>query len=112
MSSDINKLMNGLDLEWMWREDRRAGVAYAKENVWSRSARRRKERQQENTQTNPDDMDIDEDSEENTEKPVALAVKIALNPEGIWIRWLQGLDYGLFESFCGMLKRSLATPES
>jgi U6 snRNA m6A methyltransferase len=107
MANDINDVMKGLDLQWNWKDDRLAGIAIAKENVWSRSARRRKQRRLENIPTNSDDMDIDEDNEEDTGDFIALGVKIALSPEGISIRWLQGLDYVLFESFCGMLKRSL-----
>lgn len=40
---------------------------------------------------------------------VALGVRISFMSKGhgVEIRWLQGLDGVLFESFCGMLKRKL-----
>ena len=58
--AEINKVMSTLDMAWFWKQDLHAGVAFAKENVWSRSARRRKQRQGEEDH---DAMDEDERSD-------------------------------------------------
>ena len=81
------------------------GVGFAKENVWSRAARR-KQQQSPTSPTNRDQaMNEDEDGEP------ALGFKIRLEGLGggtvVKVRWLQGRDSVLFESFCGMLQRQL-----
>ena len=48
-----------------------------------------------------------ESSEEEEEDVVALAVKITCKEGEVELRWLRGLDYVLFESFCGLTKRAL-----
>jgi 23S rRNA (adenine1618-N6)-methyltransferase len=104
--AEINKVMSTLDMAWFWKQDLHAGVAFAKENVWSRSARRRKQRQGEEDH---DAMDEDERSDLDPEEAVALGVKISVSPEKILIRWIKGFDSVLFESFCGMLKRNIVS---
>ena len=42
---------------------------------------------------------------ETDEAKVALKVKLQLTDHEVEIRWLEGGDSVLFESFCGMLKR-------
>ena len=83
------------------------GVGFAKGNVWSRAARRKQ--QQSHIDSTEKDHGMNEESED--EGP-ALGFKIQLRKgsEGgaeVMIRWLQGRDSVLFESFCGMLKRQL-----
>ena len=107
-SAEINKLMDSLNIAWFWKQDLLAGVAFAKENVWSRSVRRRKQRQIEQSSSHSHEMDVDDDDNKVEPEAAALGVKITVTPERIIVRWLQGFDYILFESFCGMLKRSLA----
>ena len=43
----VDAVMAELDLRWQWRAELHAGVAFARENVWSRSARRKRKFQQE-----------------------------------------------------------------
>jgi 23S rRNA (adenine1618-N6)-methyltransferase len=106
--------MEGLDLRWMWKRDRWAGLAFANENVWSRAARRKKQRSDSSIPRNADIMELDgseedEEMDENeAEGSIAIGLKITLTSDSVGIRWLQGFDYVLFESFCGMLRRHLA----
>ena len=96
--------MQKLDMQWRYKTELSEGVGFAKANVWSRAARRKREQA---SKTGADDIEEDE-----PEVP-ALAVKISMRlPKrgGITatVRWLQGRDSVLFESFCGMLKRQLS----
>jgi 23S rRNA (adenine1618-N6)-methyltransferase len=113
LSSKLNTLLSPLDLEWHWRGEIHTGVAFARENVWSRSARRKRKFQ--STQTNSqaqaqpkkEPQSDEASSSEEEETPPALAVKIVCHPGQVNIRWLRGTDFTLWESFCGMLKRGL-----
>ena len=125
----VNTVLTDLDLRWRWRAAIHTGVAFARENVWSRSARRKRKFQQEaqkalkkskaddeaKKERSQDDDNHDDDapssSEEEDEEPVALAVKITCGENRVDIRWLRGTDFTLWESFCGMLKRSLGARE-
>lgn len=109
---ELNKVMESLDVAWYPDSktgDVYKGAVFAKENVWSRSARRKKQRK---VDAESDDMDVDNDSEdeEDLETTAKLAVRIEMRSDGVSVRWLKGMDYILFESFCGMLKRHFAKP--
>ena len=115
----VNAVLAELDLRWQWRAALHTGVAFARENVWSRSARRKRKFQQEvkekvknkNDEAKDDEEDEDGPSSDEEEDPVALAVKITCSPNRVDIRWLRGTDFTLWESFCGMLKRALGARE-
>jgi 23S rRNA (adenine1618-N6)-methyltransferase len=114
LATKVNALFRELDVRWQWRSSMHAGVILAKENVWSRAARRKRHRQSEMTLHGNDQMEIDEvhdlaDDSMDTEpeEAVALAVKISIHESKVDVRWLKGVDTILFESFCGMLKREL-----
>lgn len=124
----VNAILAELDLRWQWRAALHTGVAFARENVWSRSARRKRKFQQEAKEKfkksdgkevkkgddeAKDDQSEDEDdsSSEEEEEPIALAVKITCSPNRVDIRWLRGTGFTLWESFCGMLKRALGARE-
>lgn len=125
----VNAVLTELDLKWQWRAAQHTGVAFARENVWSRSARRKRKFEQEaKTKTklesklqdaagskgkNEDDEDEDASSSSSSadDEPIALAVKIICSEGQVNIRWLRGTDFTLWESFCGMLKRSLGARE-
>ncbi|KAK5238257.1 hypothetical protein LTR16_012499, partial [Cryomyces antarcticus] len=55
-----------------------------------------------------DDDDDDDDSSDADNDPVALGFKITVGAADkvVEVRWLQGRDSVLFESFCGMLRRA------
>jgi 23S rRNA (adenine1618-N6)-methyltransferase len=144
LDEKVNSILTDLDLKWHWRADLHTGVAFARENVWSRSARRKRKFQQQQKENarieqpppsknlkkqirsdgaaNDDGEDDDDDDESNesdsssssssSSEPIALAVKIICSEGQVNIRWLRGTDFTLWESFCGMLKRSLGARES
>ncbi|KAK5112230.1 hypothetical protein LTR62_004391 [Meristemomyces frigidus] len=96
----IDDLLNKLDVKWQWKKQSSMGVMEASQNVWSRSARRKKQFKQ----SSGAEPDGEEEGEECT---VALAVKITCKHEAAELRWLRGQDYILFQSFSGLLKREL-----
>ncbi|KAL8846883.1 MAG: hypothetical protein Q9221_008049 [Calogaya cf. arnoldii] len=104
----ISALLEGLDLRWRYRAQISTGVGFAKANVWSRAARRQQKRDA------ADGGDLteksDDDDDEEVEK-MALGFKIYLARENevitVSIRWLQGNDSVLFESFCGVVRRQI-----
>ncbi|KAK0321765.1 hypothetical protein LTR82_007251 [Friedmanniomyces endolithicus] len=109
----IDGLVKGLDVKWRWRGETGIGVMEAKENVWSRAARRNRKfaRVEKGSAAPKQEAGTDESSEEEEEEEeddvVALAVKITFKEGEVELRWLRGLDYDLFESFCGLTKRAL-----
>ncbi|KAF2771920.1 hypothetical protein EJ03DRAFT_11316 [Teratosphaeria nubilosa] len=99
----INETIRELDVRWQWRESALTGVVEARENVWSRAARRKKKFMQARVAEGRGQGD-----EESDDETVALAVKITCEDEKVDVRWLRGTDYVLFTSFCGTLKTALA----
>ena len=107
----VNETLKGLDVKWRWRASASEGVMEARENVWSRAARRKRQMGQAGKVAvdNPAiirDQDSDKDGSED-EEPVALAVEIKCEDGAVQIRWLRGVDHAVFTSFSGMLKRTL-----
>ncbi|CAD6576060.1 MAG: hypothetical protein ASARMPRED_007590 [Alectoria sarmentosa] len=106
-SQRLNTTLQALGLRWQYRPIMATGVGFADGNVWSRAARRK----QQQSPTNSTDKDQAVDQEDEDGGP-ALGFKIQLRQETegvvqVMVRWLQGRDSVLFESFCGMLKRQL-----
>lgn len=99
----VDEVVKGLNVRWMWKELLAAGSMECKGNVWSRAARRKK-------RFGGGEEKMQEGSEDDEEQEVALAVKVSCENGKVQVRWLRGLDHVLFESFCGMLKRSLLAP--
>ncbi|EMC96392.1 hypothetical protein BAUCODRAFT_70727 [Baudoinia panamericana UAMH 10762] len=106
----VSGILQELDVRWQWREAIFTGVMKARENVWSRAARRKKKFQAERDigRGEVDAMQLDGDEgDADDDENVALAVKIVCKLEVVEVRWLRGHDHVLFTSFCGMLKRGL-----
>lgn len=89
-------------------------VGFAREDVWSRKARRKFSKEQHTKSTNDNDDPAVVDAEEQWKKApkdvAALGFRVDLRLEAdssvsMVIRWLKGMDQVLFESFCGMIKR-------
>ena len=83
------------------------GLGFAKANVWSRAARRK---QQQSSTDIPDKDQTMKDEDENGEPALGFQIRLVKGNGGVvevMVRWLQGTDSVLFESFCGMLKRQL-----
>ncbi|GAP91868.1 putative duf890 domain-containing protein [Rosellinia necatrix] len=103
--------VGSLDLRsWVWDEQRLRGVGFANGNVWSRAYRRKRTGGNEKSTQN-----------EAAATPVDLAgcafgfslsiqpdesAESSSNPKVI-LRWLQGDDASLFESFAGVVRRCL-----
>ena len=101
----INATLEDLDLRWQYRPSQTTGVGFAKANVWSRAARRQ---QQKGGGAGADKAEGNEDEE----PALSFKVQIYLGKEmetQVLIRWLEGHDSVLFESFCGMLKRQVSS---
>ncbi|KAK4868252.1 hypothetical protein LT330_007450 [Penicillium expansum] len=103
----INAELSSLPWFWTWDQTRSAGTGFAAENVWSRFARRKMK------------LAGEEGAAELKAIPaqVALGVRLQIRlvrgekPDEkevkVLVRWAQGRDTVLFESFCGMVKRKL-----
>jgi len=83
--------------EWAWDSSVSAGWGGVRGNVWSRAARRAKAR----------GLEI-----EGISSGVALGFRVGVAEKGdrsvkVKIRWTRGVDYVLFESFYGMIKRKI-----
>ncbi|MCJ1378632.1 hypothetical protein MMC17_001731 [Xylographa soralifera] len=116
----VNDTVHSLDVQWKYRPQVSTGIGFAKENVWSRSARRRKQQQGTASSAPPpkqptSEDEMDESSDEDDETEPALGFKLEIrqgeeaNSTEVRCRWLKGVDHVLFESFCGMLKRQLTS---
>ncbi|KAF7713212.1 Uncharacterized protein PECH_001608 [Penicillium ucsense] len=96
-------------LPWFWKWDKKlsAGVGFASENVWSRQARRKMKLA---GQARSGKLDT---APTEVELGVRIQVRL-LSGTGeearevqVTIRWIQGTDSVIFESFCGMAKRKI-----
>ncbi|KAG9999508.1 hypothetical protein KCU72_g18499, partial [Aureobasidium melanogenum] len=96
-----------LQIKWVWRAEKWVGHGMATQNVWSRSARRKRKRV-EMEQENDRDAKV-QSKALKTEDPAEVLLRFSIDVrEGdMEVHWLQGKDNILFESFCGMLKRSM-----
>ena len=106
-SQFLNTAIQALDIQWQYRPITLTGVGFAKGNVWSRAARRKQ--QQSPTTSMDNDCAANEEHEDGGP---ALGFEIQLKEAKekgteVLVRWLQGRDSVLFESFCGMLQRQL-----
>ncbi len=112
MGSKIGALLEGLDLQWRYRAQIATGVGFARANVWSRAARRQQKREAAGGGELIEKSDDDDNDDEEGIEEAALGFKIQLargsEVVAVSIRWLQGVDCVLFESFCGMVKRQMA----
>ncbi|KEF57590.1 uncharacterized protein A1O9_05508 [Exophiala aquamarina CBS 119918] len=123
----IDEEMGKLELKWRFQHARCVGFLLSQAgDVWSRKARRKQEKRdkaedQEMKDHHDDVVDDDNDGgsgdEGEAEAEPGLVAKISVLPahgdaattrtERVHLRWLQGQDPVVFESFCGWLKRKL-----
>ena len=105
-----------LDLRWQYRAQLATGIGRARANVWSRAARRKKQEVDDDERNEDEDDDDDDDDDDEEEAALAFQIRLQNQVEGqerpdgemhVLVRWLEGRDSVMFESFCGMLKRSL-----
>ncbi|KAJ5317406.1 hypothetical protein N7508_001914 [Penicillium antarcticum] len=108
-SAALNSELDSLPWFWSWNQNASAGTGIAAENVWSRQARRKMKLAGQEGAGKLNDVPAQ----------VQLGVRVYLRllrgqtPENkavqALVRWTQGTDSVLFESFCGMVKRKLET---
>ncbi|RYP53340.1 hypothetical protein DL768_001697 [Monosporascus sp. mg162] len=125
----LRTTMETLDLvSWNWDALLSRGVGFADGNVWSRAYRRRKERQSHMTTAPPQGEEASADKAKaspnlSTQQKLrgvvdcafgfALSIRVEHGSRGttdevtLAVRWLQGHDYLLFESFTGMLRSAI-----
>lgn len=128
MATTINKLneeiRNLSGMQWRWRPELQTGIGRTLDgDVWSRHARRRQKRldieQQDSVDVETTKADDDEEKEEEQSEP-KFVFKVIIQPGNdqtlaaadmivthLKLRWLQGHDPTLFESFNGWLKRKM-----
>ncbi|KAI5923561.1 hypothetical protein F4810DRAFT_198996 [Camillea tinctor] len=110
-------------LSWNWNEQCLRGVGFAEKNVWSRAYRRRKTREQgdvENIEKATDSsynqpMRSTQRGEDVTSCAFGFAISInfehdtsrAFQKATVVLRWLQGNDYLLFESFAEVFRKTI-----
>ncbi|KAK6212269.1 hypothetical protein LQW54_005400 [Pestalotiopsis sp. IQ-011] len=114
--TQLEDVTDGLDLvSWNLDEDRLRVVGFAEQNVWGRAYRRSKAREagkEKPPMTDRKQSDV-------SECPFGFAIAVttgdaeeAAKDDGqktvaVVVRWLQGSDFALFESFAGMLRNTL-----
>ncbi|KAI0150678.1 hypothetical protein GGR57DRAFT_180274 [Xylariaceae sp. FL1272] len=105
----LDSTIQALDMTyWSWTEHDHRGIGFSNGDVWSRAYRRKKARedptaaQQANTTNLADSV------------PCAFGFSIRVVPKAalgqhptVVVRWLQGDDHVLFESFAGVVRRRL-----
>ena len=107
----LNITIEALDLHWKWQPESWTGSGTASENVWSRSARRKRKRieMEHDNGHKPVLQSQSIDDQEQQQSGVALRIRIEVREGDMEVQWLQGKDHVLFESFCGMLKRKMTS---
>lgn len=106
IASKINTELSSLRyFHYTWYT-KQSCIGYAREDVWSRKARRKFAREQHDGDT------ISHDEKALDVETAALGFRIDLSLQAdhsvdVVVRWIKGSDQVLFESFCGMLKRKL-----
>ena len=99
VSESISQEVDALDLKWQWKKGVGQGLGMAERDAWSRKARRRK--------GDVSGEAMDEDGEAALVFKVSLSQSEGVGGVSVNVRWLQGKDSVLFESFCGWLKRKV-----
>lgn len=103
-----------LDLKWVYSVTENGGIGRSlKGDVWSRRARRKRHHDQEMR----DAADAEESTDDEKEPAIAFRVSLSRSfttgdatPKAVvHLRWLQGQDSVLFESFCGWLRRKVCS---
>ncbi|KAL8684345.1 MAG: hypothetical protein Q9224_006417 [Gallowayella concinna] len=109
----MNSVLENLYLQWQYRGQISTGVGFATANVWSRAARRQqKKKEGESIAQESGDEEEEDDDDEEEEPALGFKIQLRMAKEsegvGVMVRWLQGRESVLFESFCGMLKRQIS----
>ncbi len=124
VGQDVDGVLQDLDMIWDWSNDKNEGVGFASGNVWGRKARRKKKVTTEETEVGePSRKKRKADDATGVESmdgiPFGFKIVVSLKKAEqagknktkteVLVRWIKGTDSVLFESFCGMVKRKLAS---
>lgn len=108
----LNNTIQSLQAAWKWKAAIATGVGFVMDNVWSRFFRRKRKAIEK--QQGGDDSVATEEAKEVEDEEALLGFQIQLRYDKgsqdsvvVVVRWLKGNDSVLFESFCGMVKRTL-----
>lgn len=101
----LSMVLGKLELmEWEWDKEKLRGVGRARENVWSRAWRRKKMREEkEGTANGARKVGADGDCKFG----FLVCARVSKTEATVSLRWLEGHDAGLFESFAGWLKTQM-----
>jgi len=105
----INEVVGSLELmSWVWETQALRGIGRARENVWGRSWRRRKQREMAGVGTDAvQPAARDAAASEECKLGFSVFVQVGTAGTSVTARWLEGHDMVLFESFGAFLKVKL-----
>lgn len=104
----ISKTLSALDLDLEFNAEEKTALGFAKENVWSRAARRKQARANAGGSKGVEMEEMQGGADENGEELESpLGFRVTASEGSVCTRWLEGMDSRLFESFAGMLNRAI-----
>lgn len=106
----LAELVGGLDLiSWAWDKELLRGTGRARENVWSRSWRRKRKREELEDETSEKDTSTALKARESEICVFGFCLSILVNKTEavVGCRWREGHDEAIFTSFCGFVKTRL-----
>lgn len=111
LGTAIDELMRGLALAaWDWDDKTLKGTGRARENVWGRAWRRKKQREEkmaaESGQAKParDPAALLLGPDEEPAFGFVVTVRVGVTETVVHCRWLEGHNEAIYQSFCGFLK--------
>ncbi|KAK0746869.1 hypothetical protein B0T18DRAFT_412668 [Schizothecium vesticola] len=103
----IIEVVGSLELvSWNWEGGKSKGVGRARENVWSRAWRRKKQRELAEGQFGGTGH-VEGASEEECQLGFAITVEVGTHETTVSLHWVEGHDQAIFESFGGFLQGKL-----
>lgn len=108
----ILEVVGSLELvSWNWEGGKSKGVGRARENVWSRAWRRKKQRELAEGRVGGAGH-VKGASEEECQLGFAIAVEVGTHETTVSLHWVEGHDQAIFESFGGFLQGKLKDIEN
>lgn len=112
IATELNSWIPILGIKWVWDAENYTGIAIAKSNSWSRSARRKRARQNaglteeaKKTTGANDDPEAEKAAGAKEEENPVLGVRLEVIDGSIEAQLLRAMNTLHFESFCGALAR-------
>lgn len=102
----VSRVVGSLELlSWEWDKEKLRGIGRARENVWSRAWRRKKMREKDVMAGGV----VPREDGEDCKFGFLVSIQVSRTEAHVGLRWLEGHEAGLFESFSGFLKTQLKT---